>query len=97
FTFTAVATSHTISASFAIDTNPIVATSGANGSVTPAGTTNVPFGADQTYTITPAAHFHIANVQVDGSSVGTPASYTFSAVIASHTISATFATDTNPI
>jgi adenylyl- and sulfurtransferase ThiI len=96
-TFTNVTTDHTISASFAIDTNPITATAGANGSVAPAGVTNVPWDGSQGYTITAAAHYHVADVLVDGSSVGAVASYTFNNVQAAHTISASFAIDTNPI
>src|SRR5207248_9857312 len=65
--------------------------------IAPPGTTNVPYGADQSYTIAPAAHYHIAGVLVDGSSVGAVSSYTFSAVVASHTIAASFALDTYTI
>ena len=68
----------------------IVATAGANGSITPAGTTAVTSGAIQSYTISPSAGFTIASVVVDGSGVGTPASYTFTNVTAAHTISVTF-------
>ena len=71
--FAAVVASHTISASFAIDTNPIVASAGANGSIAPAGTTNVGYGADQTYTMTPALHYHVANVLVVDASCFTTA------------------------
>jgi hypothetical protein len=97
YTFTAVATGHTISATFILDTYPIVASSGANGTISPAGTTNVMFGNNQVYTITPSTGYGVADVLVDGASVGAVTSYTFTSVGASHTISATFSILTYPI
>ena len=40
----------------------------------------VNYGADQTFTITPDACYHIADVLVDGVSVGAVTSYTFTNV-----------------
>ena len=94
YTFTAVDADHTIDASFAIDTFTITATAGANGTIDPSGAVSVNYGADQTFTITPDANYHVADVLVDGSSVGAVASYTFTAVDADHTIDASFAIDT---
>ena len=68
----------------------IVASSGANGSVSPSGSTSVAYGADQTYAIVPAGGFRVQNVLVDGASVGAVTSYPFTGVTAGHTISATF-------
>ena len=51
-------------------------------------------GGDQTFTITPDANYHVADVLVDGQSVGPVTSYTFEQVNADHTITAAFATDT---
>jgi hypothetical protein len=48
-------------------------------------------GASQSFTITPDAGYGIADVLVDGSSVGAVGSYTFNNIIADHTISASFA------
>ncbi|WP_372946616.1 TSUP family transporter, partial [Muriicola sp.] len=48
-------------------------------------------GTNQTFAITPNACHTIADVVVDGGSVGPVASYTFTNVTANHTISATFA------
>jgi len=92
YTFSNVTATHTISATFAIN-GPftITASSGVNGTVTPAGPTSVACGGSQGYTIAPAANYHVASVLVDGVSVGSPTSYTFSGVSASHTLSATFA------
>lgn len=97
YTFSAVGADHTISASFAVNTYSITASSGANGSVSPSGGTSVAYGDSQTYTITPSSGYHVSDVQVDGASVGAVGSYTFSNVSGSHTISADFAADTYTI
>src|SRR2546427_318165 len=69
----------------------ITATAGAGGSISPAGATTVACGGSQTYTIAPDDKCHvIADVKVDGVSVGAVASYTFSDVQTNHSIDATF-------
>jgi len=68
----------------------IVATAGANGSISPAGTTVVTQGNSQAYTITADAGYLIEDVLVDGASVGVVDTYTFTDVNEAHTISATF-------
>jgi hypothetical protein len=93
YPFTNVTANHTISATFAIDTMSITASAGANGSIAPAGVTAVLYGGDQSYTITPATGYHVADVLVDGSSVGAVTSYPFTNVTANHTIDASFAID----
>jgi flagellin-like protein len=70
YQFTSVAASHTILATFAPNQYTITATTGVNGNITPAGTTNVNSGSSQIYTITPIAGYHVADVLVDSSSVG---------------------------
>ena len=90
YTFSNVTANHTIAATFAIDTFTVTASAGANGSISPSGTVTVNRGASQTFTITPATGYHVANVMVDGTSVGAVTSYTFSNVTANHTIAATF-------
>lgn len=72
----------------------IIATAGPNGTIAPSGTVSVLSGSDQSFTISPEPGYHIADVLVDGSSVGAVATYTFSDVADDHTISATFAIDT---
>ena len=89
YTFTNVTATHTISASFAINTSTITAGVSTNGSISPAGAVSVNYGASKTYTITPATGYHVANVLVDGVSAGAVTSYTFTNVKASHTIAAT--------
>jgi hypothetical protein len=69
----------------------INASAGPNGSISPNGTTAVAYGGSQGYTIMPYSGFRIADVLVDGVSVGAVSSYTFTSVTAPHTISASFA------
>ncbi len=97
YTFSNVTENHDISATFAIDTYTITASSGANGSVTPAGATSVNSGGSQAYAISPATGYHVADVLVDNVSVGPVTSYNFDGVTANHTISATFAINTHNI
>ena len=78
-------------------TYTITASAGAYGQISPAGATTVNAGEGQVYTITPFAGFHVADVLIDGVSVGAVSSYTFNAVGADHTISATFAVNTYTI
>jgi hypothetical protein len=94
YTFTNVVASHTISATFAIDTHTITASAGAGGTISPSGSVVVNHGADQSFTIAADSGYHIDDVVVDGGSVGAVGSYTFTNVVADHTISATFAQDT---
>ena len=68
----------------------ITATAGQGGSITPDGTVFVKNGLDQTFTITADEGYAIADVTVDGESVGKVSTYTFQAVTEDHTIAATF-------
>ena len=68
----------------------ITASSGSNGTVSPAGVSEVSAGSAEVYSITPSTGYAVSSVTVDGSSMGAVSTYTFSAVAASHTISATF-------
>ena len=97
YNFPAVAANHTIVASFAIDTYTIAASAGAGGSIAPSGNVVVNYGTDQLFNITANAHYHIADVLVDGVSVVAVSSYNFPAVAANHTIAASFAIDTYTI
>jgi hypothetical protein len=94
YTFSSISANHTISATFAINTFTIYSAAGANGSISPSGTTTKNYGDNQTIAITPDAHYHVLDVTVDGSSVGAVTSYTFSSIAANHTISVTFTIDT---
>ena len=95
YTFSSVQANHTITASFAANpTYTLISSAGANGTISPSGGVSVLGGANQRFTITPASEFRVANVLVDGVSVGSSSIYNFTNVQASHTISATFAPDT---
>jgi hypothetical protein len=71
----------------------ITASAGANGSIVPSGSVSVTSGANQAFTITPSAGFHVDDVLVDGGSIGAVTSHTFNNVTANHTIAASFAGD----
>ena len=73
----------------------ITATAGEGGSITPNGDVSVKEGASQTFAVAAGNGYEIADVLVDGSSVGAVESYTFSDVKANHTISASFSKTTS--
>lgn len=92
YTFSDVSANHTIAATFkSLPAQTITASAGANGTITPSGAQTVTAGADKTFIISADSGYKIADVVVDGGSVGTPSSYTFPFVVAPHTISVTFA------
>lgn len=71
----------------------IAANAGSNGSISPTGSVNVSSGANQSYTITANANYHIADVVVDSVHLGpqtSPYTYTFNNVTAAHSISTIF-------
>lgn len=90
WTFTNVLAPHTIHATFVVDSLTIVATAGANGSVTPSGNVRVPHGGEPVFSITPNTHYDVADVLVDGVSQGAVPSYTFPPVSVAHTLEASF-------
>ena len=74
----------------------IEATAGHGGKISPAGAVTVSEDDDQTFTITADSGYSIADVVVDGVSVGAVDSYTFEDVKANHTINVTFERDYTP-
>ena len=68
----------------------ITATAGEGGSITPHGDVSVKEGASQTFAITADNGYEIADVLVDGNSVGAVETYTFDEVKANHTITVSF-------
>ena len=68
----------------------IKATAGAGGSISPSGNVSVREGRDQTFTITPDKGYAVANVKIDGKSIGAAKSYTFENVSRTHTIEVIF-------
>ena len=80
-----------VTATFNLQTYSITATAGTGGSISPSGSVSVNGGASQAFAIAPATGYTVANVLVDGSSVGAVSSYTFSGITANHSIQASFA------
>ena len=68
----------------------IKATAGAGGSISPSGNVSVREGRDQAFTITPDKGYAVANVKIDGKSIGAVKSYTFENVSRTHTIEVIF-------
>ena len=68
----------------------IKAAAGAGGSISPFGNVSVREGRDQTFTITPDKGYAVANVKIDGKSIGAVKSYTFENVSRTHTIEVIF-------
>ena len=69
----------------------IKASAGEGGSISPSGSVRVRRGSDKTFTLTPDEGYEIADVLVDGESVGVVDKYTFENVRKAHTIEALFA------
>ena len=68
----------------------ITAEAGEGGSISPSGRVSVTRGSDKTFTISADDGYVIADVLVDGESVGAVSSYTFENVRANHTIEVVF-------
>ena len=96
YTTGAITGNCTVTATFGINTYTITASSGANGTVTPTGTTTKNYGEKQTYIIAPLnSNYRINNVLIDNEiGVGAVSSYIFLDITANHSISATFALKT---
>ncbi len=102
YEFVNIDANHTIAALFDVDEIPsvtytITASAGSNGTISPAGEQVVNAGATPTYSITADTGYHIADVTVDGESVGVKASYQFPALGRNRSISAIFAVDMWPL
>ena len=96
YAFNGVATNHTISANFAINTYTINASAGTNGTINPSGSVAFNFDSTVVFAISPASGYSVSDVVVDGTSVGAVASYTFTNIAADHTITASFADSLPP-
>ncbi|MHB8788876.1 MAG: Lcl domain-containing protein [Desulfobulbaceae bacterium] len=83
----------TVSATFSINQYSIVASAEANGSISPSGAVTISHGGSQSFTITPATDYQVADVLVDGVSVGAVTSYLFTNVTVDHSILASFVSD----
>ena len=90
YTFNNITADHTIVASYEINSYLITSEAGANGTISPSGTTGKNYGSNQTYTITANTGYEISDVLVDAVSVGAVSTYTFTNITANHSIEATF-------
>ncbi len=81
-----------VTATFAVKTYTITTLAGSNGSIFPQGSVFLNYGASQTFTITPNAGYKVANVKINGTSVGAMNSYTFNNINSNSTIAVTFTT-----
>jgi predicted small secreted protein len=68
----------------------ITASAEKSGTISPSGATSVPCRSSRTFTIKANRGYHVADVLVDGKSVGAVRRYTFDKVTENHTISAMF-------
>ncbi len=68
----------------------ITASAGTGGSISPSGSKQLFQGGSQSYTITAGSGYQIADVKVDGKSVGAVSSYSFTGLSGNHTIAASF-------
>jgi hypothetical protein len=92
-TLDTVEVNHTVTAYFSAGTVfAITSSAGAGGSIAPLGVVNVPSGTNQTYTITQNPGYVLDSLIVDAVKVDSSLTYTFTGVIATHTIRATFKT-----
>jgi len=74
----------------------IQASAGSGGTISPSGNVSVVRGTDKIFTITPNAGYAIASLTVDNASVTPPRkTYKFTRVSAAHSITATFAQDSD--
>ena len=90
YTFENVTLDHTIEAIFEPLTYTITTSSSYGGSISPSGIGSVNYGSSITFTIMPATGYRIFAVKVDGKSVGSVSSYTFTNITSDHTIEAVF-------
>jgi len=96
YTLSEINASHTVSASFIAElpnTYVVAVNAGAGGSVSPSGSVSVSDGGDLTVSVTPNTGYAIADVLVDGASVGAVTSYALTNISAAHTVSARFVAD----
>jgi hypothetical protein len=92
YTFSNISANHSISASFSpiIPIYTITATAGTGGSITPSGAVSVTSGTAKTFAIAASAGYSINDVVVDGVSKGAISTFTFSNIVANHSIAASF-------
>lgn len=77
-------------------TYTITASAGTGGSISPSGSISVDAGKSQSFTISAKSGYRIADVKVDGKSVGAVSTYTIADIAENHTIEASFTVYSRP-
>jgi hypothetical protein len=90
YTFSNIAADHTIAAVFVADTYTVDASAGQGGTIAPNGRLIVAGASDQVFSVAANEGYEIEELIVDGESVGSLDSYTFSTIDSDHTIMASF-------
>ncbi len=80
-------------ATYSRKTYTITAYAGSNGTISPAGSVTVSYGANKRFNISPNNGYKILDVIVDGVSLGAVNTYLFEDVTSNHTIHVTFTED----
>lgn len=94
YTFSNVQADHAIQVVTTLRSYAIAVSSGAGGAITPSpqsGSVSVSCAGSAAFAIAADAGYRIADVLVDGASIGAASSYTFTSVTSNHAIAATFA------
>lgn len=92
YSFSNISSHHTIEVLYSLAPiqYTVISSAGANGSISPVGSTIVNEGSDQLYTIAPQNGYEIADITVDGISVGASSPYLLMNIQSNQTIEATF-------
>lgn len=91
YTFTNVTSDRTIGVTFVKATYTVTASAGPGGFISPTGIRQYSQGSKPLYRFIPSTGYKVADVKVDGVSIGARNKYYFPAISASHAIQALFA------
>jgi len=80
----------TVTVIYEIPTFKINSSFSTGGTISPSGIISVNYGDSKTFVITPSPGYKVSTVKVDGKSVGSVSSYTFTNITQDHTIEAIF-------
>ncbi len=94
YTFENVTSDHTLHVTFDINTYTIIATASSGGVTDPSGEIEVTHGSDKAFVFSSFDGYHIADILVDGISIGALDSHTFENVTSDHTLHAVFEVNT---
>ena len=90
YQFTAVTTNHTIEALFGINHYTVTVVQASNGEITPTGQVDVTHGSTPVFAVTPEPDYFVADILVDGVSVGPVDLYTLPPVTGALSITAVY-------